>query len=96
MVSGKASTHAATAAKAARMAATTHAATMAAASHAPATAAKATSSAATPTRREQTHRRQCLYWPAPARQRGSQPYANETSSSSITFQFDLLGWASFN
>jgi hypothetical protein len=27
----------------------------------------------------------------PARQRESQPYANETSSSSITFQFDLLG-----
>jgi hypothetical protein len=49
MVSGKASTHAATAAKAAGMAATTHAATMAAASHAPATAAKATSAATTPT-----------------------------------------------
>jgi hypothetical protein len=27
----------------------------------------------------------------PARQRESQPYANETSSSSITFLFDLLG-----
>jgi hypothetical protein len=41
-------------------------------------------------RREQAHRRQCLRSLAPARQRGSQPYANETSSSSITFQFDLL------